>query len=189
MLAWVATTDPSRSSFLLRPPCGTPHERDAVRRVIDAFLQTRRDQQEVGDHTERSAPIDELAERRDPDEPQTPTPEQFRRMAAYRIRPEDDERHQREAEWDERGEESQEPGGGGVMGYWPKHPKKELEAVLGESHEAGWSITKGKKCYKLKCPCGNHMRSRHLSPSNPRYAQESLQYLCRYTCCLWEEAP
>lgn len=75
------------------------------------------------------------------------------------------------------------------MGYWQKHPKKELEAVLGEYHEAGWSITKGKKYYKLRCPCGGHLRSIHLSPSNPRYAQESLQYLYRYTCYPREEAP
>lgn len=72
------------------------------------------------------------------------------------------------------------------MGYWPKHPKKELEAVLGEFHEASWTIEKAKKYYKVKCPCGDHMRTIHLSPSNPNYAKDVMKWLPRQTCYPWE---
>lgn len=86
-----------------------PHERDAVRGVVNAFITNKR---KAVTHDDSETPIDELAERRDHDEPQIPTPDQFRKMAAYQVRPEDDERHQREAEWAELGEENQDPGEG-----------------------------------------------------------------------------
>lgn len=68
------------------------------------------------------------------------------------------------------------------MGYWDKHPKKELEAVLGEFHLAGWSIAKGKRYYRVRCSCGSHQRSIHLSPSDPNYARNALGWLYRQPC-------
>ncbi|GAA4283321.1 hypothetical protein GCM10022261_08520 [Brevibacterium daeguense] len=67
--------------------------------------------------------------------------------------------------------------------YWRKHPNKELEALLEEFHEAGWQIINPKKkYYKVRCPCGSHYRSIHISPSNPRYSQDALSWLYRQPC-------
>ena len=67
------------------------------------------------------------------------------------------------------------------MGYWPKHQKKNLEALLVEFHEAGWQIERT-GYYKVKCPCGSHKRTIHLSPSNPNYANEARYWLHRQKC-------
>ena len=67
-------------------------------------------------------------------------------------------------------------------GYWKRHPRKEMEALLGEFHAAGWTITDPPKYYTVKCPCGSHMRWIHLTPSNPNYAQDALHWLRRQTC-------
>lgn len=73
-----------------------------------------------------------------------------------------------------------------MMGYWPKHPKKDLEALLGEFHEAKWIVKKSKTYYKVLCPCGDHKRSIHLSPSNPNYARDAIKWLYRQECYPWE---
>lgn len=74
------------------------------------------------------------------------------------------------------------------MGYWKKHPIKELNALLGEFHEAGWSIIDPPKYYKVKCPCGAHMRSIHLTPSNPNYARDCIKWLYRQDCYIGKVA-
>lgn len=66
--------------------------------------------------------------------------------------------------------------------YWRKHPKKELESLLGEFHEAGWRIVSTGKYYKVYCPCGSHKRSIHLSPSNPNYVKDAVRWLFRQSC-------
>lgn len=67
--------------------------------------------------------------------------------------------------------------------YWQKHPKKDLEALLGEFHEAGWTIVDPrKKYYKVKCPCGKHLKSIHISPSDPNYAKNAISWLYRQAC-------
>jgi len=66
---------------------------------------------------------------------------------------------------------------------------KELEAVLGEFHEAGWVIQKPKGYYRLLCPCGFHMRSLHLTPSDPNYAKNALRWLYRQECYPGSETP
>ncbi|GAB3054345.1 hypothetical protein GCM10027079_21090 [Sediminivirga luteola] len=67
--------------------------------------------------------------------------------------------------------------------YWAKHPKKELEALLGEFHEAGWRIENPKrKYYRVKCPCGEHKKSVHISPSDPNYVKNTLSWLYRQPC-------
>lgn len=70
------------------------------------------------------------------------------------------------------------PGGRG----WPRHPVKELEAVLGEFYDAGWRIERLRKYYKAKCPCGDHMKMVHMSPSDPNYVKNMLMWLRRQTC-------
>jgi hypothetical protein len=66
--------------------------------------------------------------------------------------------------------------------YWSKHPKKELEALLGEFHDAGWRIEDPPVYYHVLCPCGNHQRWIHLTPSGSRYVRNALAWLYRQPC-------
>lgn len=66
----------------------------------------------------------------------------------------------------------------------PKHPDKDLEAVLRSAEKQGWKIEK-RKYFKMKCPCGKHIKTVHMTPSNPKYCRELIQQLERATC--WEE--
>ena len=69
------------------------------------------------------------------------------------------------------------------VGYWKKHQKKDMEAVLQEFHEAGWRIEDPPTYYQVKCPCaGKHKRSVHLTPSNPNYAKDTRRWLYRQPC-------
>ena len=64
----------------------------------------------------------------------------------------------------------------------PRHPKPALEAVCGEAEAAGWRITRGSIYFKAYCPCGQHKRSIHLSPSDPNYLQNLRQWFTRQPC-------
>lgn len=65
----------------------------------------------------------------------------------------------------------------------PRHPRKELEAILREAEGKGWRVTKGRGYFKLWCPCPRKCRKTvHLTPSDPRYAQNLKHALARDTC-------
>ena len=66
--------------------------------------------------------------------------------------------------------------------YWKKPSRKDIGALLGEFHEAGWTIEDPPKYYRVKCPCGLHQRWIHLTPSNPQYAKNALAWLYRQSC-------
>jgi hypothetical protein len=72
------------------------------------------------------------------------------------------------------------PGSG--MGYWRRHPRKDLEDVLVVFHQAGWLIEDTGTYYRMKCSCGNHQRSIHLTPSNPHYGRQALSWMRRQPC-------
>lgn len=72
------------------------------------------------------------------------------------------------------------------MGYWRKHPRKDLEAALRVFDEHGWVIIDPPKYYAVRCPCGHHQRWIHLTPSNPNYGSEALKWAAR-TCPAWRE--
>jgi hypothetical protein len=72
--------------------------------------------------------------------------------------------------------------------YWKRHPKKELEALLGEFYEEGWTIQDPPTYYRVACPCGDHMRWIHLTPSDPNYVKNALKWLRRQPCTK-KEAP
>ena len=72
------------------------------------------------------------------------------------------------------------------VGTWKRHPRKDLERVLEEFAAHGWRIDDPPKYYRLRCTCGRHSRWLHLTPSNPRYGQEALQWAKR-TCPKWKE--
>lgn len=68
----------------------------------------------------------------------------------------------------------------------PKHPVKELEVVLAAAEGQGWTVTKGRKYFKMLCGCADkHMKTVHLSPSNPHYLRNLIGQLGRATC--WRE--
>lgn len=68
------------------------------------------------------------------------------------------------------------------MGYWPRHPRPELEAVLVAFDAAGWRIQRGNGYYRVYCPCRAHQHSLHLTPSDPNYAKNQLGWLRRQPC-------
>lgn len=68
------------------------------------------------------------------------------------------------------------------MGYWKKHPRKDLELVLQVLHRHGYKILNPPTYYTVRCPCGNHQRQVHLTPSNPRYGNEVIKWARRHSC-------
>lgn len=67
------------------------------------------------------------------------------------------------------------------MGYWKRHPKKEGEEALQKIAALGWRIENPPRYYTIKCPCGDHQKRVHLTPSNPRHYDEAVRYAKR-TC-------
>lgn len=68
----------------------------------------------------------------------------------------------------------------------PRHPVKELEAVLRHAERLGWRVTKRKKYYKLYCPCEDkHRLTLHLTPSGGRYEMNWRKHATARTC--WAE--
>jgi hypothetical protein len=64
----------------------------------------------------------------------------------------------------------------------PRHPGKELEAVLQEAERKGWRITKGSKYYMMWCPCpGKHKKTVRVTPHS-NYPKNLLGELRRKTC-------
>ena len=51
----------------------------------------------------------------------------------------------------------------------PRHPKKDIEAFMRAAETRGWRFVKGRKYYKAYCPCGGHLHTVHLTPSNRWY--------------------
>jgi hypothetical protein len=75
------------------------------------------------------------------------------------------------------------------MSSRPRHKIKELEALLKEAEGKAWKVTKGKKYFKMWCPCKKmHRKTVHLSPSDPNYERNLRGELRRGTCWTEEEA-
>lgn len=71
------------------------------------------------------------------------------------------------------------------MSSRPRHPNKELERLLTEAEAKGWRIAKGKRYYRMRCPCGSHQTWIHLTPSDPNHERNKRAWLARTGC--WEE--
>ncbi|WP_131765146.1 MULTISPECIES: hypothetical protein [Protofrankia] len=68
----------------------------------------------------------------------------------------------------------------------PRHPIKELEAVLRSAEKQGWKVDRGKGYFKMFCTCGElHKKFVHLTPSDPNYEKNLRGYLKSRTC--WKE--
>lgn len=60
---------------------------------------------------------------------------------------------------------------------------KEIEALIAEFEAAGWRVVYRKNGYpRVLCPCGDHQRSIHKTPSNPNYGKDTLRWLQRQPC-------
>lgn len=67
----------------------------------------------------------------------------------------------------------------------PRHTDKDIEAFLRKLEAQDWVVEKGKKYYKARCPCGDHQKTIHVSPSNPNYLKNTSKLVARETC--WED--
>lgn len=63
-----------------------------------------------------------------------------------------------------------------------RHPNKELEAAIRYAEAAGWRRTRGKGYFRLYCPCGIHIKSVALTPSNPNYKRNLISWFHRQDC-------
>jgi hypothetical protein len=69
----------------------------------------------------------------------------------------------------------------------PKHPNRDLEAVLREAEAKGWRVEKRPNRYfKMKYPCDRlPIKTVKLTPSNPYYEMQLRGELSRRTC--WDQ--
>jgi hypothetical protein len=66
-----------------------------------------------------------------------------------------------------------------------RHPIKELETVLRDAEARGWRVERG-GYFMMKCPCTErHMKTVHLTPSNPNYERNLRAWLARCSC--WKD--
>ena len=59
---------------------------------------------------------------------------------------------------------------------------KERKDVYAVADELNWTIADkpNKKGYfKMKCPCGKHLKWLHKTPSNPNYYREAIDHMRR----------
>lgn len=61
--------------------------------------------------------------------------------------------------------------------------RKELEEIRKEAVRQGWRVTRGKRYWKMYCPCPRKCKKgMSLTPSDPNYAKNLLGQLHRATC-------
>lgn len=64
--------------------------------------------------------------------------------------------------------------------------RKELEAVRKEAERRGWRVERGKRYWRMYCPCPRKCKkSMALTPSDPNYVINLLGQLRRATC--WKD--
>ena len=63
-----------------------------------------------------------------------------------------------------------------------RHPKKDLEEILATVEAAGWRLRRKTGYYKAYYPCGLHLHTVHLSPSDPYYKRSLQQWFRRQPC-------
>lgn len=68
------------------------------------------------------------------------------------------------------------------MGCWKKHPKKDLERILQVFDRHGYTILDPPTYYTLRCPCGQHQRQLHLTPSSPYHGNQALRWAMKLPC-------
>jgi hypothetical protein len=69
----------------------------------------------------------------------------------------------------------------------PRHPDKKLEALLKYAEAKKWRVDRPGAYFRLRCPCGEHQRRLHLTPSDPNYELNARKWLERQPCWKLEE--
>ncbi len=65
----------------------------------------------------------------------------------------------------------------------PRHPRKELEALLREAERQAWQVTKSGGYFKIWCSCSSkHKKVVHLTPSSRYYENNLRTYLKNHAC-------
>lgn len=65
----------------------------------------------------------------------------------------------------------------------PRHPIKELEAILRSLEDQDWRVDRRGGYYVCKCPCpAKHMKTVKLTPNRSRYEINLRRVLRRDTC-------
>jgi len=60
---------------------------------------------------------------------------------------------------------------------------KEFEDVRRSAERQGWTVTRGRKYFKMKCPCADRdMKMMHITPRQ-HYLRNFTKTLQRDTCC------
>ena len=68
------------------------------------------------------------------------------------------------------------------MGENSKHPDKDIRKLLSEAEENEWTILKGAAYFKCLCPCGEHKRWVHCTPSGANYRINLRKWFERQPC-------
>ena len=68
----------------------------------------------------------------------------------------------------------------------PRHPDKDIEKLLKRAELRGWTFTRGTRYFKGWCPCGQHVKTVHLTP-NRTYLVNLRHWFARLEC--WKEGP
>lgn len=69
----------------------------------------------------------------------------------------------------------------------PKKKYTSTDEVLTEGERQGWRVERGRRYFKLLCPCPElHLKTVHLTPSDPNYVRNLVGQLRRATC--WEDS-
>lgn len=66
--------------------------------------------------------------------------------------------------------------------YWQKAKNKDIGQLLKLFDEAGWAIDDPPTYYRVRCPCGDHMRWIHLTPSGANCIRNAVKWLDRQQC-------
>lgn len=65
-----------------------------------------------------------------------------------------------------------------------KHDK-DVKEVVDEITAHGWIEVTGKRYRKFRCPCGDHRKTIHHSPSDPNYFRNLRAWFHRQSC--WKD--
>lgn len=63
----------------------------------------------------------------------------------------------------------------------PRHPNKDLERVLRDLEDEGWRVER-RRYFVAFCPCGEHMKTIHLTPSSSGYERNLRAWIQRCPC-------
>jgi hypothetical protein len=64
----------------------------------------------------------------------------------------------------------------------PTHPDRDLEKLLIRVEAKHWRVEKRRRYFICKCDCGDHLKTVHLTPSDPNYLLNVTKWFERQSC-------